>query len=405
MEPVNRHWEYHLYTTLSLVLSCIILLCLFGFHHVSAHQPLLVVMFRSVTRAQKRLFCFEIDLTGSKEGKRVQSCLRGLLRTVVVLVLCFLWQSCVLRYRVFNLNHTVDIRELVAQCQIFETDCFAASSPMHFFLFWHTPTQICSSATVSAIVGPPSINLFDVGGVNGYVARPNEIDVRGMGTTTGSGGVDIAYDVSQDVLDVNPFVICMRWVPPDTLLWTTQLAIAVALCHMVVTLSEVMVWIVLETRHHRTCSIGVLVVSVLLFAGWVGSMFVDEFFVFYGSWLGFAQLLSVPIILLICRQISTDLRCIRHAKIHRWKANANRPIDQLDSSQNLTSPGQSLLGGQMMPRDCGSLDYAISSRHHADHTTVLNALYSRVSEALLTHRYRAGNCDRQRQWMSSAHVP
>eukprot|EP00922_Rhytidocystis_sp_ex-Travisia-forbesii_P072656 GHVS01108327.1.p1 GENE.GHVS01108327.1~~GHVS01108327.1.p1 ORF type:complete len:387 (+),score=33.19 GHVS01108327.1:154-1314(+) len=275
--------EYQEYNAITLILSVVTIMSLCAFQLATKHNTILSVLFHSVTRCSKRLFCFDVPISFTDEGSTVIICLCWILRIVIVVVMCFLWQTCVLTSKALNLNYDFYRQQLVNQCTLMQSDCFGASAPYHFFSFWGKPPELChQDITDQAIIG--------------------------------------RY----------PYVICISWITPDIILYTSSLGISFALSQMIVILSELVVWSGLETTRFHVWSLVVIAASCLFVAVWISCIFIDVFFDFFTSWLGSVLLLSVPSVLLVCRQIGLHLRKIRDSKLKQWKARADKPLDQLN---------------------------------------------------------------------------
>eukprot|EP00922_Rhytidocystis_sp_ex-Travisia-forbesii_P047586 GHVS01070894.1.p1 GENE.GHVS01070894.1~~GHVS01070894.1.p1 ORF type:complete len:229 (+),score=22.17 GHVS01070894.1:55-687(+) len=201
------HWNYQVYNALTLVLSSCMIAALFTFQMLIRNEGLLAVAFHCIRKSNKRrLLCYDTDITLSSEGMHVKNYLMWLLRTVIVVVMCFLWQTCIFSYRALNLNYRIYRQLLLQECFFRGADCFGASQPWYFFVFWAQPDEICGK-------------LLDTS--EGYI--------------------------EQLLLPYYPYAICIRWIIPDSLLYTTNLAIAFSLSQMIIILSEVMIWILLQT--------------------------------------------------------------------------------------------------------------------------------------------------------------
>eukprot|EP00922_Rhytidocystis_sp_ex-Travisia-forbesii_P072655 GHVS01108326.1.p1 GENE.GHVS01108326.1~~GHVS01108326.1.p1 ORF type:complete len:365 (+),score=31.58 GHVS01108326.1:79-1173(+) len=252
--------EYQEYNAITLILSVVTIMSLCAVQFASKHNSILSVLFHSVTRFSKRLFCFDVPISFSEEGNT----------------------TCVLTSKALNLNYDIYRQQLVNHCTLMQSDCFGASAPYHFFSFWGKPPELCHQD----VTDPAIIGLY-------------------------------------------PYVICISWITPDIILYTSSLGISFALSQMIVILSELVVWSGLESTNFHVWSLGIIAVSCLFVAVWISCIFIDVFFDFFTSWLGSVLLLSIPSVLLVCRQIGLHLRKIRDAKLKQWRARADKPLDQL----------------------------------------------------------------------------
>eukprot|EP00922_Rhytidocystis_sp_ex-Travisia-forbesii_P055791 GHVS01082611.1.p1 GENE.GHVS01082611.1~~GHVS01082611.1.p1 ORF type:complete len:432 (-),score=40.95 GHVS01082611.1:205-1500(-) len=289
------HWTYQEYNAFTLSLSLFMVLGLVLFQFLIRDDGLLSVAFRCVNGTNnRRLTCYNTDICWSTDGAHVKYHLRWLLRTVIVVVACYLWQTCIVSYKALNINyynHRLIFRE---ECKMRAADCFGASKPWHFFLFWSVPDELCSTTT----------DFTDTA-------------------------------ISDNIIPQHSFVICIRWISPDSLVYTAHLAIAFALSQMIVSLSEVVVWILLETQWPKVWSVGLVCISIAFLVFWISSIFIGMLFSFFTSWLGFVELLSVPLVLLCCREIARSLRRIRRLRVQKWAAKADKPVAQLAEEEVL----------------------------------------------------------------------
>eukprot|EP00922_Rhytidocystis_sp_ex-Travisia-forbesii_P002535 GHVS01003763.1.p1 GENE.GHVS01003763.1~~GHVS01003763.1.p1 ORF type:complete len:373 (+),score=31.23 GHVS01003763.1:187-1305(+) len=303
------HWNYQSYNAITLVLSSFIIAGLFIFQMLVRHDSLLAVTFHCIRRSSnRRLLCYDTDITLSPDGLHVKNYLMWLQRTVIVVVMCYLWQTCIFSYRALNL-HYVSYRQLLRrECVEGGADCFGASQPWYFFVFWALPDELCNGLSVDATDG----------------------------------------DILNYFIPSYSYAICIRWIAPDTLLYTTNLAIAFSLTQMIIILSEVMIWILLETNWYTVWSGALWVVSAIFLAFWMTSIFVGVLFPFFTSWLGFVELLSVPLVLFCCRVIANSLRKIKGIRVQVWAAKADKPISHLAEEHILLNRPSSIANFQQL---------------------------------------------------------
>lgn len=282
------------------------------FQLILRYDSVLTVCFHSIQLRGMRLRCFEVDITVyNDDSESLRDYLRWLIRIVIVVVFCYVWQTCFISYKAFHLQPSSPscyIRDIFDQCRR-KADCFASSKPFYFFLssWWHEPPQICDegdypTSTISLLLSDEN---------KAYAALINRI------------------------LPDKPFVVCVRFIHPNNVNYTTQLAISFALSKMIVLFTELTVWILLETKRFYLCNVTLLIITLLFFFIWITCMFIPTIFTFVVSWLGFVELLSIPLILLACRQIATHLRRLKSLKFNTWKLAADRSIDHLRGEEEL----------------------------------------------------------------------
>ncbi|CDI81943.1 hypothetical protein, conserved [Eimeria acervulina] len=210
-------------------------------------------------------------------------------RTVSILPHAFR-MYCVLTYKAIDFSKRRGPLQLYLQCVLWESDCFGLRNHHHFFDFYSNPTNVC--------------------------LKFKEIAENRM------------EDVMDDILDNYRYLLCVRFVPPDAMVYTAGVAIAFALGYLILTGFEVLVWLLYRSTE-RWLPILVSTIGIGFFVLWIGSLFIPQLFTFFGCWISFVMVLTLPWILWLALAAAYNLRKLQHQKWALWQEQANRPLAQL----------------------------------------------------------------------------
>ncbi|PFH38659.1 hypothetical protein BESB_010010 [Besnoitia besnoiti] len=283
-KPLN--WGYQVYNCFTLMLSCIILFCVLLIHEMSRSASVLPHAFQMITLRKRRMFCFEVDISSGPCARKVRMHYMWLLRTAILVVGCYVWQTCLLSYWAIDYRDTSARASLVTACTVDDADCFGSRHNYDFFSVNAAPPNLCVKYSYE--------------------------DLR-------------TERIQEEIRENYRYITCIGFVRPDTLTYTQHLAIAYALTKMIITLFEVLVWFLYRSRS-SLLAIVVLVVGIIFLGVWVGSIFIPRLLTFFGSWIGYVMLLSVPLVLWTALMAAHNLRKIQHQKWTLWQIQANRPV-------------------------------------------------------------------------------
>ncbi|CBZ53372.1 conserved hypothetical protein [Neospora caninum Liverpool] len=287
-------WPYQVYNCFTLVLSCAVLMFVLVIHEMSMSASILPHAFQMVTLRKRRMYCFEVDISSGPAARKVRMQYVWLLRTAVLVVGCYLWQTCVLSYWAFDFRDASGKQNLVSACQNDGADCFGTKHNFDFFSVNASPTNLCVKYDLAAT---------------------------------------LRTEVQEEISSQYRYVTCINFVKPNTLTYTQHLAIAYALAKMIITLFEVLVWLLYRSRSSLLPTV-VLAVGIVFLAVWVGSIFIPRLLSFFSSWIGYVMLLSVPIVLWTALLAAHFLRKIQHQKWTLWQIQANRPMARAEDPDN-----------------------------------------------------------------------
>ncbi|KEP63772.1 UNVERIFIED_CONTAM: hypothetical protein HHA_231220 [Hammondia hammondi] len=289
-----RDWPYQVYNCFTLVLSCTVLLFVLAIHEMSLYASILPHAFQMVTLRKRRIYCFEVDISSGPAARKVRMQYVWLLRTAVLVVACYLWQTCVLSYWAFDAREASGKQSLLDACGNDGADCFGSAHNYDFFSVNASPANLCVKYDLAAILRP---------------------------------------ETQEEIYTKYRYVTCINFVTPNTLVYTQHLAIAYALAKMIITLFEVLVWLLYRSRSSILPTV-VFAVGVVFLAVWIGSIFIPRLLSFFSSWIGYVMLLSVPIVLWTALLAAHYLRKIQHQKWTLWKIQANRPMARAEDPDN-----------------------------------------------------------------------
>ncbi|KAL8273797.1 hypothetical protein Esti_002271 [Eimeria stiedai] len=288
--PQPLGWSYQAYNLLTLVLSSIFIVCLFVMYSISRSVSILPHAFRMVTLEKRRMHCFDVDITSGRQAHKVRMLYMWMLRAAILVMFCFVWQYCVVSYKAIDFAHPRGPVQLYQQCVRWESDCFGEKQHQRFFSFNANPTNVCTQF--------------------------KEISENQMGK------------VVHEILEQHRYVLCVHFISPDAMVYTAGLSIAFALGYLILTGFEVLVWLLYRATE-RWLPLLVFMIGIAVFGFWIGSLFIPQFFTFFGCWISFIMVLTVPWILWLALAAAYNLRKLQHQKWALWQEQANRPLDQL----------------------------------------------------------------------------
>lgn len=284
--PNPLGWTYQTYNLLTLVLSTTFIICLFLMYSISRTVSVLPHAFRMVTLERRRMLCFDVDITSGRQAHKVRMLYIWMLRASILVMFCFVWQYCILTYTAIDFATPRGPLQLYVQCVYWESDCFGQKSHHKFFDFHSNPENVCSSF------------LKDIGN--------NDVTA-----------------VMDDILKENRYLLCVHFVSPDAMVYTAGVALAFALGYLILTGFEVLVWLLYRATE-RWLPILVFTIGIAVLALWIGSLFVSQLFTFFGCWISFVMVLTVPWILWLALAAAYNLRKLQHQKWALWQEQANR---------------------------------------------------------------------------------
>ncbi|KAL8437790.1 hypothetical protein ACSSS7_000671 [Eimeria intestinalis] len=288
--PQPLGWSYQAYNLLTLVLSSIFIVCLFVMYSISRSVSILPHAFRMVTLEKRRMHCFDVDITSGRQAHKVRMLYMWMLRAAILVMFCFVWQYCVVSYKAIDFAHPRGPIQLYQQCVRWESDCFGEKQHQKFFSFNANPTNVCSQFKEIS---------------------ESQID-----------------KVLQQILEQHRYLLCVHFISPDAMVYTAGLSIAFALGYLILTGFEVLVWLLYRATE-RWLPLLVFTIGIAVFGFWIGSLFIPQFFTFFGCWISFIMVLTVPWILWLALAAAYNLRKLQHQKWALWQEQANRPLDQL----------------------------------------------------------------------------
>ncbi|CDJ36603.1 uncharacterized protein EMH_0065680 [Eimeria mitis] len=259
-------------------------------YSISRTVSILPHAFRMVTLEKRRMHCFDVDITSGRQAHKVRMLYIWMVRASLLVMFCFVWQYCVLTYKAIDFSQRRGPLQLYLQCVLWESDCFGLKNHHHFFDFYSNPTNVC-------------MKYKEIAG--------NRME-----------------DVMDDILENHRYLLCVRFVPPDAMVYTAGVAIAFALGYLILTGFEVLVWLLYRSTE-RWLPILIFTIGIGFFVLWIGSLFVPQLFTFFGCWISFVMVLTLPWMLWLSLAAAYNLRKLQHQKWALWQEQANRPLAQL----------------------------------------------------------------------------
>jgi hypothetical protein len=224
---------------------------------------ILHVIYNQMLRLKdRRLICFnQFDVTDNRE---VTGPTLMMTRLTIVLVLCYIWQFCVLESYFYvgsvfpdSLCHSLS-----------EFSCFQTPMRWDSFLRAGDMTQIdCSKGSV------------------GFVP------------------VDASYGVA-----------CFRVIQQNAAIWLQSLAVGNALGLFLTRIYEVLVWLAVSSV---ACLIATTLLCILTVIAVIGATFVGIASSLSNSWLGFMAMAVLPFLLFVVRACAMELRKIKRKELER----------------------------------------------------------------------------------------
>lgn len=324
--PQPAGWSFQAYNVLTLVLSSIFILCLVVLYTLSRTVSVLPHAYRMVTFERRRLFCFGVDITSGRQAHKVRMLYVWMFRAALLVMFCYMWQSCVLNYKAIDFSSHRGPHELQRQCVDKEADCFGAPQHYRFYDFYATPTSVC-----------PLYPEIQQGNIK---------------------------EVQRDILSKYPYILCLSFVQPDALVYTGSVAVAYSLGFLILTAFEVLVWLLYRARK-RWLPVVVFLLGFGVLGVWIGSLFIPSFFTFFGNWIGFVMVLTVPWNLWLSLAAAYNLRKLQHQKWALWQEESNRSaasaISEASAAPNPHSPKSKKREGRARPIRMHSCIYSLRS--------------------------------------------
>ena len=243
---------------------------------------------------ERRLICFnQFDVTDNHE---IVSSAMMMTRLTIVLVVCYIWQFCVLESYVFTDSSFPD-----TFCNPTSTfECFQTPLRWDSFVIAKSMTRIDCSL-----------------GAKGFVPVA---DKYGVG--------------------------CFRAIPQNAAAWLQTLAIGNALGLFATRIYEVLVWLCFSSI---ASMIGFTILMILSAVAVVATTVTGYFSSFSNSWLGFIAMAVFPFLLFVVRVCALELRKIQRHKMkivqQQAKSDFAKIAAEFASSSDL-NPGASANSGR-----------------------------------------------------------
>eukprot|EP00746_Dinoflagellata_sp_MGD_P004844 gnl/MRDRNA2_/MRDRNA2_109361_c0_seq1.p1 gnl/MRDRNA2_/MRDRNA2_109361_c0~~gnl/MRDRNA2_/MRDRNA2_109361_c0_seq1.p1 ORF type:complete len:376 (+),score=64.01 gnl/MRDRNA2_/MRDRNA2_109361_c0_seq1:186-1313(+) len=227
------------YEGLTLCLGIVICLSL-GFVEIGvARFQVLPLMFPGMFEVrQRRMLCYNFDITEGRHGKRIRSAAKAMLRLNVFVVLSYLWQHCVL-----ETQQIIDNKFPAWHCSE-GFDCF--TTDLHYETLLQPTMQ------------HPSLDC----------ANPHQ------------------------KLPDDTVISCVRFVPPSAAEWLMHIAISHSLSQLNIQTFQLLVWIAGASKLLRRLLMITILMFILVFAS---LFFAGVISAFATSWLSFVLCFSFPL--------------------------------------------------------------------------------------------------------------
>ena len=242
------------------------------------------VVYNQMLRLKEmKLICFnQFDVTSNY---RVVSALFMMTRLTVILVLCYIWQFCVLE------SHTM------ADSAFPEPYCFPDSQIRCF----QTPLKWDSFIRAS------EMTQIDCNkGINGYVP---------VASSTAVG--------------------CFKVIDQNAAVWLQTLAVANALGLLMIRVFEVIIWVSFQSL---TCMIVLSVLALLLLVAVVLTAVSGSFSSFVNTWLGFIALSICPFMVYLARKAALEIRKIKRTEMAKIQQQAKSDFKNIASDFASSAP-------------------------------------------------------------------
>lgn len=278
-------WQtYQLYM---MSLSIALVLALLGGEFVLRKFEILHVMYNQMLRLKDRqLICFnQFDVTDNAE---VRASTFMMTRLTIVLVVCYIWQFCVLESFV------------IVGSAFPESLC----NPNSEFTCYQTAITWDSFLKASTM---------------------------------------IPIDCSRGSAGFNPIapsfgIACFQVIKQNAAIWLQSLAVSNALGLFLIRLYEVLVWLCVSSL---ACLIGVTVLALLSAFTVVATTISGYASSFSNNWLGFMAMAVLPFLLFVVRSCAVELRRMKREDLQRLqrqtKADFNRIAHEFANSTDITN--------------------------------------------------------------------
>lgn len=275
---------YQLYM---MSLSIALVLALLGGEFVLRKFEILHVMYNQMLRLKDRqMICFnQFDVTNNSE---VQSSTFMMTRLTIVLVVCYIWQFCVLESFV-----------------------------------------IVGSTFPEVLCNPNSV----------FTCFQTEI---GWDSFLKASTM-IPIDCTQGVSGFHPIapsfgIACFRVIKSNAAIWLQSLAVSNALGLFLIRLYEVLVWLCVSSL---ACLVGVTLLALLSAFTVVATTISGYASSFSNNWLGFMAMAVLPFLLFVVRSCAVELRRIKREELQRLqrqtKADFNRIAQEFAGTSDATN--------------------------------------------------------------------
>jgi hypothetical protein len=282
------------WTTYQLYMMCLsiaLVLALFGAEFFLRKFEIIHVIYNQMLRLkERRLICFnQFDVTDNYE---IVSSAVMMTRLTIVLVICYIWQFCVLESYAFT-----DSTFPSSICNPTSTfECFQTPLRWDSFLVASTMTPIDCSKGAAGFV--PIADSFGVG--------------------------------------------CFRTIPQNAAAWLQTLAIGNALGLFTTRIYEVLVWLCFSSL---ASLIGFTLLLIASAVAVVASTLLGYFSSFSNSWLGFIAMAIFPFILFVVRSAAVELRQIHRREMKMVQQQAKADFAKIASE--FASNSEMTVGGSV----------------------------------------------------------
>ncbi|CEM07764.1 unnamed protein product [Vitrella brassicaformis CCMP3155] len=278
----RQSFSWFEYQLLTLSLAVFMCFCLGVLEYVLRRFSILPLMFTMLTIQRRRMYCFEVDISLTQEGKHIRQQCKMMLRITLIVVLSYVWQGCVLE------SVTITGGSFPTEECEQDKDCFAAT------LSFDT--------------------LFQQSHKSIDCDKPEEYD-------------------SEKYIVVN----CLSFVNPNAVLWMEKAAIAYSLGLLLLRAFEILLWVCSRSLAWMRIVLFVLItytiaLIVLFFAGYMAT--------FVSSWLAYVMMFSFPGVLLFTQRAARCLRELRRQLYAQYQQEATKSL------QSQFSPDEEMIQAQ-----------------------------------------------------------
>eukprot|EP00920_Eleutheroschizon_duboscqi_P000168 GHVT01000612.1.p1 GENE.GHVT01000612.1~~GHVT01000612.1.p1 ORF type:complete len:357 (+),score=21.44 GHVT01000612.1:804-1874(+) len=315
-------WTYQTYAGAGFALSIFVVLCAIFMDFFLNEMTLVVHIYHCMSLRSRWLYCWDVVVSGNREGSRVCACFLWIVRIVILVCSAYLWSTCILQYQSFHVKPTwaYPHMKIYEACVYQNADCFAGAKSYLFYSFWNDFLNVCTTYHNEIALHPKT-------------------------------GLLLPPELFQTLTTDYPFVMCIAVVPPSTITYTREIAVAFALGLLILLFFELLVGVLYKAHYALVSTLAVVLAGILWLAVWVAGMFLPSFFALNTSWLGSLMLLAVTLILWISALAAYYLRAVQYKKWETWKgACIERASDTLNLAANCA------------PRDNEKEDTAMGSK-------------------------------------------